>query len=158
MEKTAVVAPDGGRMKNVIKYASILGCKFSAVHKDRSGNDKTEAMFVTDKEAIKDKQCILIDDLTATCGTLINAANILKEKGAGKIYACVSHCCINEKGYKKLENSCIEKLITTDTIPSKRHPKLKVLSVADLLGSAILRTHDGRSIAELFEIKKDDYE
>jgi len=157
-EDICLVAPDGGSMKNVIKYANILGTRFSAVHKNRTNHKKTEAMFVTDSESIKGKDCVMIDDLTATCGTLISAAEILKEKGAKDVYACVSHCCLNDEGYENLKNSCIKQLITTDTIPSKKNKKVKVLSVAELLGSAILRTHDGRSIEALFDIQAYDHD
>jgi ribose-phosphate pyrophosphokinase len=156
IKSVTIVSPDAGGMKNILKYVDLLGTNFSAVHKKRFGADQAEAMFVTDETPIEGQTCFLIDDLTSSCGTLVSAANMLKDKGAKDIYAFVSHCCLNKEGYKRLSESCIKQLITTDTIASKKHDKVKVLSVADLLGSAILRTHDGRSISDLFIIDPDD--
>jgi ribose-phosphate pyrophosphokinase len=114
-------------------------------------------MFVIGEEEIKDKHCILIDDLTATCGTLNSASDLLKEKGAKSVRAVVSHCCLNDRGHDNLLNGSLDQLITTDTIPVRKNSKIKVLSVSDLLVAAITRTEDGRSIADLFRYKPNEF-
>ena len=90
-----------------------------------------------------------------TCGTLIAAAKLLKENGATKVYAAVTHCLLNEVGQKKLlEAPEIEALITTDAVPQNTDlgGKLKVVSIAPLLGEAIRRIHDGKSVSSLFYV------
>jgi ribose-phosphate pyrophosphokinase len=145
-------------MKMVQRYAEIMGVRFAMVYKNRIDDTTTEAMFVIGEEEVKDKHCILIDDLTATCGTLNAASDILISKGALSVKAVVSHCCLNDKGRDNLSKGSLEQLITTDTIPVKKHDKIKVLSVADLLVAAITRTEDGRSIADLFAYKPNEFE
>jgi ribose-phosphate pyrophosphokinase len=158
LSKTTFVAPDSGSMKMVQRYAEIMGVRFAMVYKNRIDDTTTEAMFVIGEEEVKDKHCILIDDLTATCGTLNAASDILISKGALSVKAVVSHCCLNDKGRDNLSKGSLEQLITTDTIPVKKHDKIKVLSVADLLVAAITRTEDGRSIADLFAYKPNEFE
>jgi ribose-phosphate pyrophosphokinase len=98
---------------------------------------------------------IMVDDMTTTAGTLCSAANLLKEKGASAVYAAVSHATITEKGVERLKNSVIKELVVTDTVPLGvdfgDYP-VKILTVADLLGEAILRIHEGRSITTLFRV------
>ena len=157
--KTTLVAPDSGAMKTVQRYAEILGARFAMIYKKRIDDSTTEAMFVIGEEEIIGKNCILIDDLTSTCGTLISGADLLINKGAKSVRAIVSHCCLNEKGYANLDKSKnLKELIVTDTIPLKRRKKIKVLSVADMIVAAITRTMDGRSIADMFAVKPGEFE
>jgi ribose-phosphate pyrophosphokinase len=157
LSETTFVAPDSGSMKMVQRYAEVMGVRFAMVYKKRINDKKTEAMFVIGEEEIKDKHCILIDDLTATCGTLNSASDLLKEKGAKSVRAVVSHCCLNDRGHDNLLNGSLDQLITTDTIPVRKNSKIKVLSVSDLLVAAITRTEDGRSIADLFRYKPNEF-
>jgi len=96
---------------------------------------------------------IMVDDMTTTAGTLCSAARLLKERGAIDIIAAVSHATITEEGLARLKASDISELIVTDTVPlgvdGEGYP-IKVLSVAELLGEAILRIHEGRSVTTLF--------
>jgi ribose-phosphate pyrophosphokinase len=98
---------------------------------------------------------LLVDDLTETAGTLTQAANLLKEKGANRILACVSHAILNDMGIDRLKKSAIDELITTDTVlrPAIDGVKLTTLSVAGLLGEAIKRIHSNSSVNSLFEFK-----
>ena len=105
---------------------------------------------------VRDKVCVITDDLTSTCGTLCAAAKILKANGAAKIYCAVTHCLLNETGKRKLlEAEEIEQLITTDAVPQPDTlgGKIRVVSVAPILGEAIRRIHNGQSVSSLFYIK-----
>ena len=96
-----------------------------------------------------------MDDITETAGTLVNAASILKEHGALSVRAAVSHAILNDLGIDRLRNSCIDELITTDTVPRPEIEGLNVttLSVAGLLGEAIQRIHNNSSVNSLFRFK-----
>ncbi len=148
-----VVAPDSGSVKMAQAYADLLGAGIAVVSKRRIDAESIESSHLVGDVA--GKNCIIIDDLSSTAGTLIGAANLLKEKGASDIYAAVSHCLLNEKGERRLEESCIKKLITTDGVPLADEvncSKVVTLSIAPLLGDAIRRIHRGESVSSLFEV------
>ena len=96
-----------------------------------------------------------MDDLTETAGTLVNAAALLKSRGAEKIIACVSHALLNDLGIERLKKSSIDELITTDTVSRSAIDGVNIttLSVAGLLGEAIKRIHHNSSVTSLFEFK-----
>ena len=149
-----VVAPDSGSAKMAMYYCDMLEGGFAVVAKRRiNATTVASSHLVGD---VKDKVCVITDDLTSTAGTLCAAAKILKEKGAKKIYCAISHCMLGDKGKeKRLSTPEIEQLITTDAVPQPDDlgGKLKVVSVAPLLGEAIRRIHDGKSVSTLFYIK-----
>ncbi len=97
----------------------------------------------------------MVDDLTETAGTLTQAANLIKKKGARRILACVSHAVLNEVGTERLKKSAIDELVTTDTVlrPAISGVRITTLSVAGLLGEAIKRIHSNSSVTSLFEFK-----
>jgi ribose-phosphate pyrophosphokinase len=97
---------------------------------------------------------LLVDDITETAGTLTAAAKILKENGAARITAAVSHCILNEIAYERLKTGLIDELITTNSTPidTKGLP-ITVLSIARLLGQAIVRINSNESVTSLFRIK-----
>jgi ribose-phosphate pyrophosphokinase len=103
---------------------------------------------------VKDKTAILVDDIADTAGTLAQAANALKEKGALKVYACITHPVLSGPAVERIQGSAIETLFVTDTIPLKPHAvacdKIRVLSVSELLGKAIRRIHNSDSVSNLF--------
>ncbi len=149
-----VVAPDSGSTKMAMTYGDMLEAGFAVVTKRRiNATTVASSHLVGD---VKDRICVITDDLTSTCGTLCAAAKILKEHGAAKVYAAVSHCLLNDKGREKLlATPEIEQLVTTDAVPITEtlNGKIKVISVAPLLGEAIRRIHDGKSVSSLFYIK-----
>jgi ribose-phosphate pyrophosphokinase len=104
---------------------------------------------------IAGKNVLIVDDLTETAGTLTSAAALLKERGAEKIMACVSHALLNDLGIERLRKSSIDELITTDTVARSAIPGINIttLSVAGLLGEAIKRIHQNSSVTSLFEFK-----
>ena len=156
-EPAVVVAPDVGSVKMAQAYGDMLGCGFAVVAKRRiSANEVASAHLVGEVEG---RDCILVDDLTTTCGTLIAAAEKLVDRGARRIFAAVTHCCLTPVGHKRLDAGPIAQLITTDSVPvpkEGRSPKVKVLSVAELLGEAIRRIHLGQSVSSLFRINPNE--
>ena len=150
-----VVAPDSGSAKMAMVYGDMLEAGLAVVTKRRiNATTVASSHLVGD---VKDRICVITDDLTSTAGTLCAAAKILKEHGATKVYAAVSHCLLNEVGKAKLlATPEIEQLVTTDAVPitDTLDGKIKVIGIAPLLGEAIRRIHDGKSISSLFYIDK----
>jgi len=148
-----VVSPDIGGLKMAHAYSQTLGVGLAIVAKRRKSATEVESMALIGD--IKGKNILLVDDLTETAGTLTQAAILLKEKGAKKILACVSHAILSEIGVERLRKSVIDELITTDTVqrPPIDGVKIVTLSVAGLLGEAIKRIHSNSSVNSLFEFK-----
>jgi ribose-phosphate pyrophosphokinase len=146
---SVVVSPDSGSVKMAHSFADKLNCGFAVVAKRRVDATTVESSHLVGD--VKGRNCIITDDMTSTAGTLCGAAELLKREGAKKIYAVVSHSLLNEKGMEKLNNSPIEELITTNTVPQTvSGPKLKVLCTAPMFAEAIKRIHCSESISCLF--------
>ena len=147
-----IVSPDVGGIKMARAYAKRLGAGLAIVDKRRDNPESTEAVHLLGE--VKNKSAILVDDIIATGSSLIQAAKALKEKGAGDIYAAISHAVLCGGAVKKIENSDIQELVVTDSIPlspSNQSPKIKVVSIASLLAEAIKRIHKEESISSLFD-------
>ncbi len=146
-----VVAPDTGGVKAAYAYAKHLESGLAVVAKQRMGPSEVEAFTLVGN--VDGCTAIMVDDMTTTAGTLCSAANLLHEHGASEIYAAVSHATITEKGVQRLKDSAIKELVMTDTVPLTvdfgDYP-VTVLTVAELLGEAISRIHEGRSVTTLF--------
>ena len=134
-------------------YSQVLGGGLAIVAKRRKSASEVESMAVIGE--IRGKDVLLVDDLTETAGTLTTAAALLKQKGARKILACVSHAILNKIGIERLRKSPIDELVTTDTVlrPAIRGVTVVTLSVAGLLGEAIKRIHSNSSDTSLFEFR-----
>jgi ribose-phosphate pyrophosphokinase len=148
-----VVSPDVGGLKMAHAYSQVLETSLAIVAKRRKSATEIESMTMIGE--VRGKNVLLVDDLTETAGTLTTAAVLLKKKGAKKIVACVSHAILNETGIQRLRKSCIDELITTDTVlrPAIDGLNINTLSVAGLLGEAIKRIHSNSSVTSLFEFK-----
>jgi ribose-phosphate pyrophosphokinase len=148
-----IVSPDVGGLKMAYAYSQVLDTSFAIVAKRRKSATEVESMAIIGE--IRGKNVLMVDDLTETAGTLTNAADILRKKGAKRIYACVSHAILNDTGIERLRKSKIDELITTDTVlrPAIDGVRIKTLSVAGLLGEAIKRIHSNSSVTSLFEFK-----
>jgi ribose-phosphate pyrophosphokinase len=152
-KQAVVVSPDSGSVKMASAYCDKLNCGLAVVAKRRlDANVVATSHLVGD---VRGRVCIITDDLTSTAGTLVAAAELLKQEGADKVYAAVSHCMMSEKGIEKLAASPIDELITTNAIPQKNNcgGKIKAHSVAPLLGEAIKRIHLGESVSSLFRVE-----
>lgn len=150
LKNLVVVSPDVGGLKMAHAYSQVLDSGLAIVAKQRKSATEVESMALIGK--VRGKNCLLVDDLTETCGTLAAAANLLKKKGAKKVTACVSHAILSDMGVKRLRKSVIDELITTDTVsrPAIRGVNVTTLSVAGLLGEAIKRINSNQSVNSLF--------
>lgn len=146
-----VVSPDVGGVKMARSYADKLGAELAIVAKHRVSATKVEAMNVIGN--VEGRNVLLVDDMTETAGTLCAAAEILQGNGAKSIYAGVSHGVLGEMGRKRIAESAIKELLTTDSVPQAYGEKVTTISVAGLLGDAISRIHDGKSVTSLFDIE-----
>ena len=148
-----VVSPDVGGLKMANAYANMLGADLAIVAKRRKSATEVEADAIIGE--IRGKNALIVDDLTETAGTVVQAAEILKGGGAKSVIACISHALLNDLGIKRLQNSCLDELITTDTIPRPAIEGVQIttLSVAGLLAEAIKRIHNNSSVNSLFEFK-----
>ena len=147
-----VFSPDVGGMKMASAYADVLGASLGLVAKKRTSATTVEAISVVGE--VDGCDVLLVDDITETAGTLTAAAKILKAHGARSIRAAVSHCVLNEVAYERLKSGLIDELITTNSVPiDTRGLPITVLSIAPLLGEAILRINTNESVTSLFKIK-----
>ena len=152
-EKTVVVSPDVGGIKMASAYSQALGTSLAIVAKQRKSSTETKVLNVIGE--VEGYDVLLVDDLTETAGTLTSAATVLKERGAQKIYAGVSHAVLVDVAIPRLQNSQIEELITTNSTPVRTVEgfKTSVLCVAELLGEGIKRIHNDESVSSLFKIE-----
>jgi len=147
-----VCSPDVGGMKMAAAYADLLGAGLGMVAKKRTSATKVEAINLVGD--VKDCDVLLVDDITETAGTLTAAAKILRDNGARTVRAAVSHCVLNDIAYERLRSGLIDELITTNSVPiDTRGLPITVLSVADLLGQAIVRINSNESVTNLFRVK-----
>jgi ribose-phosphate pyrophosphokinase len=152
MKDFVVVSPDPGGLKMAYAYANMLGAGLAFVAKQRKSATEVEAINIVGE--VEGKNVLLVDDLTTTAGTLSSASRLLKERGARQIVAAVTHCPVTDDGIEKLKQSAVQELITTDSVPRKdwRGLHVTVLSVAELMGEAILRVHNNQSVTSLFRV------
>ena len=151
LKDLTVVAPDIGSMKMARAFAKRLGAALALVDKRRPEKDKAEVLTVIGD--LRDKDVLIIDDMISTAGTVVEAANAAKEHGARDIYMGCTHAVLCGNALERIENSAAREVVVTDTIPQRRDAlpkKIKVLSVAGLLGEAIKRTHEEQSLSSLF--------
>jgi ribose-phosphate pyrophosphokinase len=152
LTKPIIVSPDVGGVKAAHSYSQMLSCGLAIVAKQRKSPSDVEAMtLVGDVEGCT---AIMVDDLTTTAGTFCSAAKLLKEKGALEVYGAVTHAALAPVGFERLRSSPIKELVVTDTIPMEEGSgfPITVLTVADLLGEAILRIHENQSVSSLFRL------
>ena len=150
LQNPVIVSPDTGGVKAAYAYSQMLGCGLAIAAKQRKGPDEVEAWsLVGDVEGCT---AIMVDDLTTTAGTLCSAADLVKKNGGGDIYAAVTHATITPLGIERLKESPIKELVVTDTVPMNDGGEfpITVLSVAELLGEAIVRIHEDQSVTSLF--------
>jgi ribose-phosphate pyrophosphokinase len=147
-----IVSPDAGGVERARSFAKKLQCSIAIIDKRREVANISQIMNVIGE--VKGKDAIILDDMVDTGGTTIQAASALKEKGAKNVIAACTHAVLSGKAVEKVNNSVLEELIVTNTIPldSKKEKckKLTVLSIATLIGEAIKRIHEESSISSLF--------
>jgi ribose-phosphate pyrophosphokinase len=147
-----IVSPDAGGVERARSFAKKLQCSIAIIDKRREVANVSQIMNVIGE--VKGKDAIILDDMVDTGGTTIQAVSALKEKGAKNVIAACTHAVLSGNAVEKVNNSVLEELIVTNTIPldSKKDmcKKLTVLSIATLIGEAIKRIHEESSISSLF--------
>jgi ribose-phosphate pyrophosphokinase len=148
-----IVAPDAGGAERARAYAKRLGGELAVVDKRRSGDDNhADVMNVIGD--VEGRTCIIQDDIIDTAGTIEKAAQALKDKGAARVLGCAVHGVLSGPAIERIERSALEELIVTNTIPMTAERavcgKIRVLSVARLLGQAIRSIHEETSVSSLF--------
>ena len=146
-----MVSPDSGGANRTRFFAKQLGIEMAIVDKRREKENEPEVMNIVGE--IKGKNCILIDDMIDTAGTMCKAAQALKDAGAVSVIAGTTHAVLSGNAKERLQNSVIEEVVVTNTIRKKNgdmFSKLRVLSVANLIGEAIQRIHEEKSVSSLF--------
>lgn len=148
-----VVSPDVGSIKMARAYAKRISGDLAIIDKRRLSPDKTEVMHILGE--VEGKDALIVDDLIATGSSLIEAVETLKKAKAKSIQAAITHGVLSGSAMERIDKcKALEKLLITDSIPldnSKKHSKIKVLSVANLLGEAIKRIHNEESVSSLFD-------
>ncbi len=152
-EDVVVVSPDAGRVKVAERYSQHLGSDLAFVHKRhiKGVSDAVEARGVIGD--VRGRRCVIIDDRIDTAGTIVAAAEILKDHGATEVWAMATHGILADPAIDRLKNSEISRVVVTDTVPipdDKQLDKLEVLSVAKIIADAIDAIFEDKSISELF--------
>lgn len=151
-DDVVAVSPDLGSVARTRGFAETLDIPIAIVDKRRPKPNVSEIMNIIGD--FKDKKVILYDDMIDTAGTITNAANALKEKGAKDVYACCTHGVLSGAAIERIENSCIKELVVLDTVPlspEKKISKIKQKSVAKVFADAIYRIHEGLPVSKIFE-------
>ncbi len=142
-------SPDVGGIKRARSFAKFFDAELAVCDKYRKEANKVSSMRLIGE--VEGKDVVLVDDLVDTAGTICKAAMLLKEKGAKSVRAVCTHPVLSGKAYENIENSVLEELAVSDTIPLKQpSSKIKVLTVSNLYAKAIRKIHDNESISSLF--------
>ena len=152
LDNLCVVSPDHGSVARARSMAERLDCPIAIVDKRRPEPNKSEIMNIIGD--IKDKNCIIIDDMIDTAGTITNAANAIKEMGARAVYAGATHAVLSGPAVERLDKSAISELVLLNTHPlppEKRLDKMSFISVAPLIAEAITRVYTNGSVSALFD-------
>ena len=151
-EKLCVVSPDVERAKAAKRFQLMLDSDIAIMHKDRPRHNQSEITALIGD--VTGKICIINDDMIDTGGTLCAAADTLLARGAEKVYVCATHGLFSGPAYDRIENSNIEEVVVTDAVPvplERQTGKIKVLSIAPLVGKTIECVYSNGSVAQLFE-------
>ena len=149
-DNLVVVSPDVGGIKMAHSYSKELSTPLAIVAKNRVSATEVEAMEVIGE--VEGRNVLLVDDISETAGTLCSAAKILRERGAEKIMAGVSHAVFNEHGQERIAKSEIEAVFSTNSTPYAMGEKVTAVSIKGIMGEGILRIHNNESVTSLFDI------
>ncbi len=152
LENLTIVSPDLGGVTSARELADRLGAPIAIIEKRRPEPGVAKVMNIIG--TVKDRSCVLVDDIVDTAGSLCEGAKALDKAGAMGVYAAVCHPVLTDPATERVKNSCLKQLIVTNSLPIedyKKQTKLKVLSVAPLLGEAIMRIFHDASVSSLFD-------
>ncbi|MCC6063392.1 MAG: ribose-phosphate pyrophosphokinase [Thermocrinis sp.] len=147
---TVVVSPDAGGVERARLLANKIGCPIAIIYKRRPEPNVAEVLDIIGD--VKGKRAIIVDDIIDTAGTVCAASELLLSKGASRVDVVATHGLLSGPAVERLRKSSIEEVVVTNTIPvgHKNLEKLKVVSIAPLIGEAIRRIHEGESVSMLF--------
>ena len=149
LDDLVIASPDVGGSKRANTYAKYLGCPLVLCNKTRARANVVASMQIIGD--VKDKNVVIIDDMVDTAGTITKAADIMKEAGAKTVRACASHCVMSGPASERVQNSALEEIVFTDSIPyTKRCEKVKQLTIADMFAETIRRVEDNESISSQY--------
>ena len=149
LKNICIATPDVGGSKRASTYAKYLDCPMVICNKTRKRANEVDSMDVIGD--VKDMDVVLVDDMVDTAGTITKAADLIKSKGARSVRALASHCIMSGPADERVENSQLEEMVFTDSIPySHRTAKVKQLSVADMFAETIRRVVDNESISSQY--------
>jgi ribose-phosphate pyrophosphokinase len=152
MPDLTVVSPDAGGVERARAFAKRLNSPLAIIDKRREEANVAEVMNVVGE--VKGRNCLLVDDLIDTAGTLVKGAEALMEKGAASVSACATHAVLSGPAVPRIEESCLKEVVVTNSIPlsqeAKKSSRIKSLSVAKLLAEAIRSIHEETSVSVLF--------
>lgn len=154
-DEYVMVSPDVGSVKRTRALASELNIPIAIIDKRRPEPNVSEVMNIIGE--VDGKNVIIVDDMIDTAGTIVNAAQALKEQGARRVLACCTHPVLSGQAIERIQSSAIEELLTLDTIDlpaEKQIAKIRQLTAAEVLGNAILNIHDNRSVSQLFSYRR----
>lgn len=147
-----VVSPDAGGVERARAFAKRLQANLAIIDKRREGPNQTQIMNIIGD--VEGRSALLLDDMIDTAGTIVQGAQACANKGATRVWAGCTHPVLSGPALERIQASCLEEIVVTNTIPlngkEQRCPKLRVLSVAPLLGEAITRIHEEESVSSLF--------
>jgi len=151
-ENLVIVSPDAGGAERARAFAKRLGAHLAIIDKRRTAPNVAKAMSVVGN--VKDKVAMILDDMADTAGTLTQAAGAIMEHGAKEVHACCSHAVLSGPAVDRIIESPLNSIIVTDTVPLSDKAavcnKIEVLSIAELVGEAIIRSATGDSVTSLF--------
>ncbi len=154
-----VVSPDVGGVVRARALAKQLNCDLAIIDKRRQTANVSEVMHVIGE--IENRNCVIMDDMIDTAGTLVKAADVLKERGAKNVYAYCTHAVFSGPAIERIKNSALDEVVITNTIPmnaaAKATPKIRQLSVAFLFAETIRRISDGESVTSLFSEQNNNF-
>jgi ribose-phosphate pyrophosphokinase len=146
-----IVSPDAGRVNMAKKYANYLSVPMAILHKRRPGHNVSEVLHVIGE--VKGKIAVLVDDMIDTGGTMVSSAIALREAGAEAVYACATHGIFSGNAWEKIQESPIEEVVVTNTLPlpgEKKNSKVKIISIASVFANTIASVFKDESVSELF--------
>ncbi len=153
LKNMVVISPDAGGVERARAFAKRLGVSLAIIDKRRETVNEAKAMNIIGD--VSGKVAFIVDDMIDTAGTLVEGAVALMEAGAKEVHACCTHAVLSGPALDRISNAPIKSIVATNTIPfrdgMKDHPKIKILSVAPLLGEAILRINRETSVSSLFD-------
>ena len=154
LDRITVVSPDAGRVRVAEKWTDILGAPLAIIHKRRDPDTPNEVRVFEVVGDVRDRVCIVVDDMIDTGGTIVKAADTLFENGAAEVIVAATHGILSEPAAQRLQESRISEVVVTNTLPiptERQFEKLTILSIAPLLAQAIYEVFTDGSVTRMFE-------